>query len=163
MNKIYIGDIVGTHGIKGEVKLISDFEYKDRVLKKDFPIIMDDKVYYIDSSRPHKIYDLILVRGITNINDTDILINKSVYIDKSNLKLEQGEYLLNDLIGATVIDNGNNLGKVTEILKGIRNNFIKVDDSFLIPLQDQFIIKFDTSEKILYVKKGKELKDAILN
>ena len=32
MKYIYIGDIVNTHGLKGEVRLISDFEYK----KKDF-------------------------------------------------------------------------------------------------------------------------------
>ena len=31
MNYVYLGRIVNTHGIKGEVRIISDFEYKDRV------------------------------------------------------------------------------------------------------------------------------------
>ena len=32
-NKVYIGKIVSTHGIKGELRIISDFEYKDKALK----------------------------------------------------------------------------------------------------------------------------------
>ena len=38
MKYIYIGDIVNTHGLKGEVRLISDFEYKKKVFKKGFKL-----------------------------------------------------------------------------------------------------------------------------
>ena len=38
MKYIYIGDIVNTHGLKGEVRLISDFEYKNKVFKKGFKL-----------------------------------------------------------------------------------------------------------------------------
>ena len=31
MNKIKIGKIVSTHGIKGEVRILSDFPYKEKV------------------------------------------------------------------------------------------------------------------------------------
>ena len=33
---IKIGQIVNTHGIKGELKIISDFKYKDKIFVKDF-------------------------------------------------------------------------------------------------------------------------------
>ena len=33
MNKVYIGKIVNTHGIKGELRILSDFPYKDKVFK----------------------------------------------------------------------------------------------------------------------------------
>ena len=33
MNKIYIGKVVNTHGIKGEIRILSNFEYKDKVFK----------------------------------------------------------------------------------------------------------------------------------
>ena len=33
MEYVYVGKIVNTHALKGEVRLISDFEYKDRVFK----------------------------------------------------------------------------------------------------------------------------------
>lgn len=38
MEYVYIGKIVNTHGIKGEVRLISNFERKDLVFKKNFKI-----------------------------------------------------------------------------------------------------------------------------
>ena len=31
MREVYIGKIVGTHGIKGEVRILSDFQYKEKV------------------------------------------------------------------------------------------------------------------------------------
>ena len=31
MDKVYIGKIVSTHGIKGEIRILSDFPYKDKV------------------------------------------------------------------------------------------------------------------------------------
>ena len=36
MDYIYIGKIVNTHGIKGEVRILSDFKYKDRIFKNGF-------------------------------------------------------------------------------------------------------------------------------
>ena len=31
MEKVYIGKIVSTHGIKGELRILSDFPFKDKV------------------------------------------------------------------------------------------------------------------------------------
>ena len=38
MKYVRIGKIVNTHGIRGEVRLLSDFKFKDRVFKKNFII-----------------------------------------------------------------------------------------------------------------------------
>ena len=35
MKYINIGKIVNTHGIKGELRLLSDFKYKDKARKKN--------------------------------------------------------------------------------------------------------------------------------
>ena len=35
MNLIYIGKLVNTHGLKGEVRIISDFKYKADIFKKN--------------------------------------------------------------------------------------------------------------------------------
>lgn len=40
MEYVYIGKIVNTHGIKGEVRLISNFERKDLVFKKTLKYIL---------------------------------------------------------------------------------------------------------------------------
>ena len=45
MDLINIGKIVNTHGIKGELRIISDFEYKTRVFQKGFNLyIGKDKI-----------------------------------------------------------------------------------------------------------------------
>ena len=36
MEYVLIGKIVNTHGIKGELRILSDFEYKERIFKKGF-------------------------------------------------------------------------------------------------------------------------------
>ena len=38
MKYIYVGKIVNTHGIKGEIRILSDFLKKDLVFKKDFTL-----------------------------------------------------------------------------------------------------------------------------
>ena len=56
MKYIAIGKIVNTHGIKGEVRLLSSFKFKNKVFKKDMPIYIGNtkKKEIINSYRPHK-------------------------------------------------------------------------------------------------------------
>ena len=55
MKLIKIGKIVNTHGIKGEVRLLSKFPYKDKVFIKDMNIYIDKKYKEVISSyRKHK-------------------------------------------------------------------------------------------------------------
>ena len=80
MEYIYIGDIVNTHGIKGEVRIISDFKFKDQVFKKGIKVYVgrfkDELI--INSYRTHKIYDMVTFEGINNIND--VIIYKGIDI-----------------------------------------------------------------------------------
>ena len=43
MKFIIIGKIVNTHGIKGELRLLSSFKYKEKVFKKDMKIYIGKK------------------------------------------------------------------------------------------------------------------------
>ena len=69
MEYLYLGKIVNTHGIKGEVRILSKFKYKSKVLKKYFKIYIDPNKSeeIINSYRPHKQFDMITIDGITNI------------------------------------------------------------------------------------------------
>ena len=51
MNNVYIGKVVNTHGIKGEIRILSDFPYKDKVFIIDNKIIIGDSEYIIKSYR----------------------------------------------------------------------------------------------------------------
>ena len=156
---IYIGKTVSTFGIKGELKVISDFEYCDKAYKVGNKILINNIEHIISSIRYHKNYVLLKIDNLNNINDILKYVGFNIYIKRIDLGLKGCEYLYKDLINSEVIDDDNTkLGKVIEVLNG-NNVLIKVKGSkeFLIPLIDNYISKFDLNKKILYTKNAKEL------
>ena len=67
MEYLYIGKLVNTHGIKGEVRIISNFRHKDKVFVKGFFFYVGkDRVKYeVESYRRHKISIWLCLRIIT--------------------------------------------------------------------------------------------------
>ena len=108
MEKIYIGKIVNTFGIKGELKIVSKFEMPDRVFKVHNQIIIKDKNYEITGVRFHKNNYLVELNNIKDINDIEYLIGNEVYYAKEDLNLSDEEYLISELVNYKVISNNNN-------------------------------------------------------
>ena len=102
MNKIVIGKYVTTHGIKGEIRIKSDFNEKDKVFKVGNEIIID-KPYVINSYRVHKGYDMVTLVGVNRIEDIINLKNSLVYIDRDKYFMD--EVIEDDLIGYKVENN----------------------------------------------------------
>ena len=159
MDYIYIGKIVSTHGIKGEVKIISDFFEKDKIFKKGFKLYITPLYHeeVINTYRVHKNYDLVTFNGYNDINEILKYIGMGVYIKRSDLALKEDEYLLSDLIGYAVYDNNKLLGKVSGI--NFNNNvLLKIDDIFYIPFIDEFIEKVDVKTKKIMTRNGSDFK-----
>ena len=139
MNYLLIGKIVNTHGIKGEVRLLSNFKFKDKVFVDDFVIYIgkDKNREVINSYRHHKQFEMITMKGITNINDVLKYKGDNVYIDRLDLKLESDEYLDEDLINFNVIVNDEIVGRVVRIKKDtIQKQLVvnKGEKEYLVPL-----------------------------
>ncbi len=155
---IYIGKITSTHGIKGELKIKSDFEYKDRVFQKNFTIYIKEEPHIITSYRQHKQYDMITIDKIYDINEIYKYVKEDVYIKKEDLKLNKLEYLYQDLIGLEIIEENTLYGKV----KDIRKNPIPLlevvgKNKFFIPLVDEYIEKIDIEKGYIIVKGAQNL------
>ena len=88
MDLIYIGKIVNTHGLKGEIRIISDFKYKLDVFKNNNIIYVDDNKYIVKSYRSHKIYDMIILEQIDSIEKAENLKGLNVYINRSDYKFD---------------------------------------------------------------------------
>lgn len=154
MNKVYIGKIVNTHGIKGEIRLLSDFPFKDKVFVVGNSILIDDIEYKINSYRRHKMFDMITLEGYNNINDVLFLMKKKVYFDKDKLVLSDEEILDEDLIKFKVIDDDGNIGKITEIfMASSTNKILRVEFSHevLIPYNSPIIKSIDKNKKEIHV------------
>ena len=110
---IYIGKYVNTHGIKGEIRIKSDFKYKDKVFFVGNTLIIDNQEFIINSYRRHKEYDMVSLKGINNINQIIDLKGSKVLV--FNISLDDGEYLDSTLIGFKVYMNNIYKGDVLDI------------------------------------------------
>lgn len=153
---IYVGKIVNTHGIKGEIRIISDFEKKDKVFIVGMPIYIGRKKEkeIINSYRHHKNFEMITMKGYTDINEVLRYKGLYVYIKKEDLKLEDGEYLETDLIKLKVIVDGDEKGIVTDIRESGHNKFLVIKTSekdVFIPYQKEFISSVDFTKNIIEI------------
>jgi len=148
MEFIYVGKIVNTHGIKGEVRIISDFEKKDLIFNIGSTLYVgkNKESIEIDSYRKHKNFDMITFNKITNINDVLKYKGLNVYIDRESLNLNNDEYLMSDLINMDVYFNEEHIGKINDIEKnGL--NILMVIGNKLIPYNKHFIKNVSLNEK----------------
>ena len=155
MEKVYIGKIVNTHGIKGELRILSDFEFKDKAFKVNTEIYIDNEKHIIKSYRKHKNYDMITIDNYNNINDVLYLLKKKVYKMKNELDLSDEEILDSDLLTYKVIDKNKNCGIIKEIfLASPTNKIMRVlfDKEVLIPINSPMIKKIDKKLKIVEVE-----------
>ena len=153
MDKVYIGKIVSTHGIKGELKILSDFPYKNKVFVVDKKIIIDDKEYTIKSYRVHKNFDMVTLDDYKDINEVLFLLKKDVYVSKDSLSFNDNEILDEDLITYKVLTNTSKVGIIKEIFKASETNKILrvlFDKEVLIPYS--FIKKVDKDKKEVTVE-----------
>ena len=156
---IYIGKTVSTFGIKGELKVISDFEKCNKAYKIGNRVLINNIEHVISGIRYHKNYILLEIDDLKNINDILKYVGFNIYIKRMDLHLEENEFLYKDLINSDVIDDdGSNLGKIIEVEQGV-NLLIKVKGSkeFYIPYVDEYIISFDLNNKKLYTRNAKDL------
>lgn len=156
MEYLKIGKIVNTHGIKGELRLLSSFPYKDKVFIKGMKIYIDKKkIEVINTYRRHKNFDMITLDGYNNINDVLKYKGLYVYVNKDDINLDNNKYLDEDLIGLDIYVNNEYKGKVNTIERYDKNVIMSImndNKEYLIPYNDNIIEKIDINNKKIIVK-----------
>lgn len=158
---ILVGKIINTFGIKGEVKISSDFEYKNRIFKSDCHLYIGKDKYQevVKSYRVHKNYDMVGFVNKGNINEVLKYKSQNVYVKRSELFLNDGEYLYKDIIGFQVWNNTLVIGEVIDYIlnKGQLLWKIKGDKVFYIPNVAEYILKIDLLNKKIITNRGSDL------
>lgn len=152
MEFINVGKIVNTHGLKGEIRIISDFKYKKNVFKKDNIVYINKEKYIINSYRFHKIYDMITLMDINDIETSEKFKGLNIYINRDDYKFNG--YLDEDLIGLEVYDKDNYKGVVVEILKTNTNDLLVIDGKrrHMVPNIKEFVKEVDIKNKKIYIE-----------
>ena len=153
--KLEVGQIVNTFGIKGFVKVypyvddISRFDNLKKVYIKSKKI---DKELPIEEVIYHKNMVLIKFKGIETVEEAEKLKNAYVEIDRAEaIPLEEGQYFIADLLGLDVyLDTGEKLGILEDIYNTGSSDIYVVKNElgkqFLLPYIDEVIKKIDVEE-----------------
>ena len=155
----YLGKIVNTHGIKGEVRILSDVDFKDIVFVKGFNLYIgpNKNKETINTYRVHKNFDMITFDGINNINDVLKYKGEDVYVLKDDI----GSTITDeDFIGLDVYTD-KYIGKITSILKGY-NDILVIENEekkYMVPKLDNFIKNIDFDNKKIIIENIKGLID----
>ena len=99
-----VGEIVNTHGVKGELKVVPLLDEPKDLLEFSH-IFINNKEYEIENVRFHKDFALIKLKGIDDMDVTQQFKQKFMELPREELKpLPDGRYYVCDLIGLKVID-----------------------------------------------------------
>lgn len=148
------GEIVNTHGVRGEVKIMPWADSPDFLCQFD-ALYIDGKPVKVLSSRVHKTAVLCALEGVDSVEKAMKLKGKVVSLLRSQIQLPEGRHFLADLVGLTVMDaaSGEELGTVAEVLTLPAQNVYVVRGKgreYMIPAVPAFIV--ETNEDEGYVK-----------
>lgn len=147
------GEIVNTHGIRGEVKIMPWADDPEFLTEFD-EFYLDGISYPVEFSRVHKTVVLAKLEGIDTVEEAQKLRGKIVKIDRSDLELEDGVVFIADLIGLPVFADGQEIGKVTDVLTLPGNDVyvVKGEHEYMIPAVSEFLEEVSVDEGFVRVR-----------
>lgn len=140
------GKIVGTHGIRGEVRIDPWCDSPEFLCAfKKLYLDENGETFVEVKSRPHKHIVLAKIKGVDTIEQAERLRGKIVYINRADIQLDEGVNFVQDLLGLEVTDaeSGKVYGKITDVLRTGANDVYEITDSsgkkYLAPVIDEVI------------------------
>lgn len=154
--RLQVGVISSTHGIRGEVKVFPTTDDPNRY-KKLKKVYLDTgrelRPLEIQSVKFFKQFVIVKFKGIDNINDIEMYKGKSLYVDRKDaVPLKKDEYYIADMVGIDVYtEDGEKFGTLKEVLETGAND-VYIIDSFehgqvLVPAIKQCILQVDVENK----------------
>ena len=141
------GEIVNTHGVRGEVKILPWGDGPEFLCGFD-TVYLDGKPVRLLGARPHKTMVLAALEDVDSVEAAMRLKGKVLSIDRTGVKLPEGRHFLADLMGLTVLDaaTGAELGMIQDILTPPSHEVYVVrggGKEYMIPAVDAFVKEID--------------------
>lgn len=160
------GKIVGTHGVKGELR-VEPWCDSAEFLKKFSNLYWnhgEEKVHVV-SSRVHKSLLLLQLEKISTVEQADALRGKILYLNRQDVTLPKDRYFVQDMIGLHVqdADTGVCYGTLTDVLRTGRNDVYEVTaeggKEYLIPVIPSVVIETNVEQQYLKIRPLKGIFD----
>ena len=145
------GEIVTTHGIKGEVKVMCWLDDPEMLCEFDRCRI-DGKDFEIEQCRVQKTCNLVKLAGINDMDAAQAMRGKTIELYREDIDDEV--IFAAELIGMEVFCNGEMIGKIKEVLDYPGNSVyvIKGTREYMIPAVKEFILSTDMEKNEMQVK-----------
>ncbi len=157
--KLQVGEIVNTHGLRGEVKIVAWTDYPE--VFEDFDhvyIYKTDKKLQISNIKYQKSTVICKFKEINDINDAEAYKGSVLYVTREQLGEPEEGYYICDLIGLKVITDENSvLGTIKDVIStGKCNDCYVVEPTdggkdILLPVIDEVILDVDIDKEICKV------------
>ncbi|PJI06610.1 MULTISPECIES: ribosome maturation factor RimM [Clostridium] len=156
-----IGQIINTHGVRGELKIYPLTDDINRFDELD-NVYIDNQIRKVISvkKQPNKV--ILKLEGIDSIDDAVKYKNKFIQIPrKDSIELKEGQYFISDIIGCSVFDeNGKFLGKVYDVISTKNNDVYCIKRSgqqdLLVPALKDFVLEVDIQNEKIKIRAVEE-------
>ena len=148
---IEAGEIVNTHGVRGEVKVLCWLDDPEMLCEFDRCRIAG-KEYAMEQVRVQKTCNLVKLKGIDTMEDAQAMRGKTVELFREDIDDEV--IFAAELIGVEVYAEGEKIGKITEVLDYPGNSVyvVRGQYEYMIPAVNQFILSTDMEKNEMQVK-----------
>lgn len=156
-----IGQIVGTHGVRGELRVNPWCDSPD-FFKRFETLYYDEKgtqAVTILSCRPHGNIVLLCLEGVSGVDTAAALRGKILYMHRRDAKMPPGQFFIADLIGCKVIDaHDENLtyGVLTDVSQTGANDVWHIKGTngkeYLLPVISQVVIHTDVEAGMIKIR-----------
>ena len=148
---IEAGEIVTTHGVRGEVKVLSWLDSPEMLCEFDRCRI-EGKEYAMDAVRVQKTCNLVKLRGVDTMEDAQKLRGKTMELYREDISDEL--IFASELVDVEVYADGARIGKIKEVLDYPGNSVYVVqgEREYLIPAVKEFILSTDLEKNQMQVK-----------
>lgn len=159
--KKQVGKIVNTQGIKGEVRVLSNSDFKDIRFavgsKLEAQMRREVETIEIERHYTHKNFDILKLKGYDNINDVLKFKNALLLGEPlSDEALGEGEFFVEQIIGLDVVDqDGNKVGVVKAINTQSYQKLLTIETAgkdAMIPYVSEFVSAIDLETNTMHVK-----------
>lgn len=162
MNYYQVGKIINTHGIRGEVRVLSTSDFTDERFMPGNALYLFDKgtlvkEVVVKTHRKHKQFDLLSFEELEDINLIEGFKGFDIKISEDQQQdLEDGSYYYHQIIGLDAVTlDGEKIGRISEILAPGANDVWVVKrkgkKELLLPVIDDVIKKVDLEQGLVVV------------
>ena len=145
------GEIVTTHGVRGEMKVLPWMDGPEILCEFDRCRI-DGVEYTIESCRIQKNCNLVVLSGIDTMEKAQAMRGKTIELYREDIDDEV--IFAAELMGVEVFCDGEKIGKIVDVLDypGNKVYVVKGQHEYMIPAVKAFILDTNMEENTMQVK-----------